>query len=570
MKKQLTLLIGLLMLLPALLKAQVGKEVVVTKSYIPQVAAAQKPLITPDHTDTVKIRPEIDYRIVPRALNSSYTAQTFRPATVTYWEFNRPTPCYLKLGVGYPWQSEADFYLSTQHADIGYALLYLNHAGQYDKRPSDADLREKALEMQNRIGIAAGRYLGRQILEGEIYYDNRLHHRYGSGSSTEHYLVGSRINFGETGLDLKIGTDIENDRKVNFEVRAHGRYLYDNSEMPTPREMNQVDGGASGKIRFRWGKHHLGFRLCFDGMWGAASLSHYDNLNYGGGLRYSFASPSMEAEVGADFIHSSITARQSSEGYNYLLPYAHLHFNLGDGAFVPFVEVDGDVAYNDFRSLSLENPYLQSGLSLEKNTVNYNLRAGAAGEVNGKFRYRLTLALQWSENARYWYGMNFPEEGEENFLQFGVKQGRRNHASVGVELGGRPTSGLLLEWNATASHYEFLAWIAPDAKLGGGVPALESKLKIEYACRRFKVGASAHLESVRNWTNVRMHPSLGPTYTLYHLPATVDLRCWFDWRLSKSVSLYLEGQNLGNARLYEWANYPLQGIGGVMGVKMTF
>lgn len=575
MKKLLLSLIGLTFLLPLHIEAQVGKQVVVTKSYIPEVAEATKPLIVPDMTDTVKIRPEIDYNIIPRALNSSYTAQTFRPASVTYWEFNRPSPYYLKLGVGYPWQSEADLYLSTQHADIGYAMLYLNHEGQYDKILNDADLRERALGMDNRIGVAAGRYLGRQILEGEIYYDNRLRHRYGASDPSDRYMVGSLINFGEAGLDLRIGHDIVNREKVDFDVRAFTRYFYDNSKMPTPDDFNQIDGGGAAKIRFRWGSHRLGFNLHFEGRWGVASLSSYDNMTFGGGVRYSFSSSTVEAEVGANYLRASIAESSTRKGYNYILPYAHLNFNLGDGAFVPFIELDGEMEAGDFRSLSRENPYLKSGLRLNKNTVNYNLRVGAAGEVAGKFHYRLTLGVTCSENARYWYGVNFLEGLGHNFLQFGLKQARRNQASVSMAIGWRPTSGLELSLDATAYHYEFLAWES-GSKLGGGLPALISNLKIEYAERRFKIGASAHLESARNWTNLKVLPSTGGEEllhiepSLYHVPVTVDLRCWFDLRLSQSVTLYLEGRNLANARLYDWANYPLQGIGGMVGVKMTF
>ena len=577
MKKQRTYLIGLLLLLlPYALQAQVEKAVEVSKSYIPQVATATKPMIEPNLTDTVKIRPEIDYNILPRALNTSYTAQTFRPATVTYWEFNRPSPYYLKLGMGYPLQSEADLYLSAQHGDIGYASLYLNHEGEYDKRRNDADLKESALSMDNRIGVAAGRYLGRQILEGELYYDNRLRSRYGASNPEEHYMVGERINFGEAGLSLRIGTDIEDEERVNFSIEGYGRYFYDNSGMPQPREYNQMDGGGEGSIRFRWGKHRLGLHLNFNGVWGMGDLSHYNNLSYGGGLRYTFSTRLIEAEVGADYLRTSIRSMESKKSHNYILPYAHLHFNLGEGAFVPFIELDGEMRGSDFRSLSLENPYLKSGLALDKNWVDYHLRLGAMGEISSKFHYRLTLSLTCSENAHYWYGMNFPEQGDSNYLQFGVAQARRDQLSIGLNLGWRPTSGLLLSWETRASHYKFSAWRG-EHKLGGGLPALTSTLKAEYESRRIRIGASARVESVRNWSNLMFMaaPRNGGSEaifesTTYHLPITIDLRCWFDCRISQAVTLYVEGENLTNSRLYEWANYPLQGIGFMAGVRLTF
>lgn len=53
--------IALLLLgLPLGAAAQVEKQVEVSKSYLPEVAPASKLAIVPDHTDTVKIRPDID------------------------------------------------------------------------------------------------------------------------------------------------------------------------------------------------------------------------------------------------------------------------------------------------------------------------------------------------------------------------------------------------------------------------------------------------------------------------------------------------------------------------------
>ena len=105
-------------LLPRIAAAQVEKQVEVTKAYVPKVESASKLAIEPDMTDTTQIRPEIDYTITPLTLQTTLTTRPIRPATVTYWEFNRPLPCYVKVGAGYPLNSVLDFYASTHvHQD---------------------------------------------------------------------------------------------------------------------------------------------------------------------------------------------------------------------------------------------------------------------------------------------------------------------------------------------------------------------------------------------------------------------------------------------------------------------
>ncbi|MBQ2429633.1 MAG: hypothetical protein II274_02155, partial [Alistipes sp.] len=62
---------ALLLLVPSFTWAQVSKHVEVTKDYKPTVNQAQKLSIIPDMTDTVTMRPDIDYTITPRSYETA-------------------------------------------------------------------------------------------------------------------------------------------------------------------------------------------------------------------------------------------------------------------------------------------------------------------------------------------------------------------------------------------------------------------------------------------------------------------------------------------------------------------
>ena len=53
-------------------------------------------------------------------------------------------------------------------------------------------------------------------------------------------------------------------------------------------------------------------------------------------------------------------------------------------------------------------------------------------------------------------------------------------------------------------------------------------------------------------------------------PAYVDLGLMFDWYVSKQWTIFVEGKNLANANIYQWANYRQYGIAGMVGVKVQF
>ena len=84
------------------------------------------------------------------------------------------------------------------------------------------------------------------------------------------------------------------------------------------------------------------------------------------------------------------------------------------------------------------------------------------------------------------------------------------------------------------------------------------------------------MQSVRQWTtytSVNEKPSepdsdsglnLGRRVIgLYDfkVPVTVDLAARFNWFLSRKVTLFAEGRNLCDAKLYDWAYYRDYGVG---------
>ena len=89
--------------------------------------------------NTVKMRPDIDYSIEPRTFQTSLLTENFKPATITYWDYYRARPLYVRLASGAPLASEADVYVSAFNKDRGYAMAYINHWGDYRNRINMAE-----------------------------------------------------------------------------------------------------------------------------------------------------------------------------------------------------------------------------------------------------------------------------------------------------------------------------------------------------------------------------------------------------------------------------------------------
>ncbi len=191
--------------------AQVNKQVEVTKIYIPQIESATKLRIAPDMSDTVRLEPEIDYLVTPKSIETSLSSRLYKPATVTYWEFNRQKRGYVKAGLGYPLSSVADVYVSNANPNINYVVGYLNHEGEYAKLENDYGDNQSALNSQNRAGIAVGTRLGERSLEGEFIYDIDTWSRYATLNS-----ITPRPLYQTLSVEGRYGNDFIDFSKWNY------------------------------------------------------------------------------------------------------------------------------------------------------------------------------------------------------------------------------------------------------------------------------------------------------------------------------------------------------------------
>ena len=398
--KKLLLAALLLAALPRMGAAQVEKQVEVTKAYVPRVGSAAKLPVEPDMTDTTRIRPEIDYTITPLSLQTTLTTRPIRPATVTYWEFNRPQPFYLKAGAGYPLNSVLDFYASTQNPSTGYLIGYVNHEGRYADIENDFGGKYNSLRMYNRAGVAAGKYLGRHVLEGELSYDNRMFHRYGAWATPgldlgERDFEPGRMNdYGDARLNIRIGDDFQNLERTNFEVGVGGSLFFDHSERDFDAAYGQTSLTACGRIARAFGRHMLSAGVGYDYLAGRRDLDGSNQQTIRAGLRYGIDGDVIRMEIGADFYHDRVESAADPDPIvktgNYVIPYAHFDINLGTRSLKPFIEIDGDVRDNSFRSLAGANPFLSETAWLDRSSVDYNGRFGVGGTL-GRDRFAYPL-----------------------------------------------------------------------------------------------------------------------------------------------------------------------------------
>ena len=551
---------ALLLLVPSFTWAQVSKHVEVTKDYKPTVNQAQKLSIIPDMTDTVTMRPDIDYTITPRSYETALMTENFKPATITYWDYHRARPLYVRAAAGVPLQSQADVYLSTFNKDKGYAMVYANHLGDYRSRYNLEGVKvdKNTMEMSNRFGGRAGAFVGARMVEFDIVGDMQERHRYPS--------TGELIDFGRGTAKLRFGDDFTDLRRWNFNIEVAGGMFIDDDRV-NDDNMNQYDLSAKFALGKMLGKNVLRIHAEYDGVFGAKGLELYKNNTFMAGARYGISGERFDFLMGADYYYDNVS--ESTNSPHKIFPFLRMTWKSATEGFVPFVEVDGGIKRNDYASLVYANPFLaDDGYSLSQmaNESQYNGRIGISGVLGqGVFSYNLSAELSFANDHAYWY--------TDALANYYYTQAYQHTLRIDGGLMLRPAGWFEAELKAGV-----FVWENYD-KYYSNRPNFDSSLSLRYLGRKFTAGVTAAYRGGIKWMTLQLAEF---DETLYDsdenvmkfgyvkTDATFTLGIEAEYRINDRWRVYAEGRNLTGSTIYEWLNYYRNTAEGVLGVKMSF
>ncbi len=238
---------------------------------------------------------------------------------------------------------------------------------------------------------------------------------------------------------------------------------------------------------------------------------------------------------------------------HYVFPQAEARFDLGNGAFIPFAELRGDLERNDMRSLHEQNLYLIYSNYPLRSTAEYGLRIGVTGRI---FEERMGYKLSFS------YGIRTDHNAWVLKPHFDVTQGRLNTMSVRGDASFRVLKSLYLEVGAGVSSY---TWSEEAAH---GLPEFRGDFAARYRHEKFAVGLKLDLQSRRD---LSLYDNARQGYLDYRIPFTAELGVQFDWFIDEYFTVFAQGINLTNQRIYDWSRpIPAFGAGCMVGLKVNF
>lgn len=535
-----------------------NRQMEVTRAYEPTVGTASKLNIKPNMVDTVALRPEINYHITPNPIAQEFDVIPIKVASVNLDMYKKTYPLYIKAGLGYLSQSLLDLYYTPIQKSNGKLGIYMNHYGSWSKIRNDAEVKAPASQTFNKAGVLGEHRFGRYSVSGELGYDFDKVSRYGysevtlgsitptfdpSADALKQYFstVRGRVNFGNSFEDLSY---------FNFRMGVDAAHFSDRHDMVQTDLRGYLDLG-----RLFNNKHELTLHTQYDSYSGFKSLTYEDHQIT---IAPLYRLKTGKFDLGLGFDYTLNIARGGNK--NHFFPRLELKLDVTNGYFVPYLEVNGRLISNDYRSLVARNPYVIQGLAMP-NTAEYNARVGIVGSVSSAFSYKLYGGVSRYLNMMMFsnfYSMNY----YGNVFVGMVDNG--NMWTVGGDVEGRISGAFSLEGSVQYRGYDI-----DNLEKAIGMPSISAMLGVKYSYQDkliLKLGGDLIGKRYFNQT----HTANLTWIDLIPMDPQVVLNFGAEYKLTNKFGLFLNANNLLNSKIYNYGSYPALGINGMVGVTMQF
>lgn len=236
----------------------------------------------------------------------------------------------------------------------------------------------------------------------------------------------------------------------------------------------------------------------------------------------------------------------------HFYPDIEFKYSLFDDLLIPYAGLTGRLERNSFHSLTQENPFLLSDLTLFNSSVDYELYGGFRGKFSRAVSFN--VGLKYSRTRDFVFMVNDVIYSNEN--RFNVVYDRVDQFRVFGELTFLQHEKLLLTARGSYTGYTMReqpeAWHMPNLRLDfTGDYNLGKKLYVKFAL---------HAENDRVALSLFDVPGAEPAGENFavKLKGFADIDLGLEYRYTKRLSAYIEVRNLFAARYERWHNFPVQ------------
>lgn len=530
------------------------------------IKKSQKTAVEPAFIIDSNKRPiAMDYVFYEYTSPSEFKVEEIKPAKINIKDpLDRLYRGYLKAGIGMYLSPLVDFSYSSERTKNNNWGIQYNH---FSSNTSLSNTGFSGLSDNHALGYYK-HFFEEYSVGGEFYYDRNVSHFYGfleEDTVIDKSLIQQR--FQTFGGKVNLASHMQNIPEFNYNGEMGFRNYTDkygareNNFILKGKVQNIIDAelyGVDGILDIN-GYKRTNFQTIADTNLnffsenkrtsnGIFSLNPHIITNRG----------KLHARVG---LNVAIDIGEKSRFYFY--PKAEFKYAFHD-IFVPYIGIDGGLSRNSFYSLTQENPFLLTDVTLQNTNTKYNIYGGIRGSFSTKLTFNLSAAKKKINNVPLFYNDTVYSIQNKFDIVYDTIDVLNFTGQLSYKLGEKINIWTRGEYNMYSSLNQQYPWnLAPvEVTLGAVYDAAD---KIILRGNVFFVSD----RKAKSLTFVDGAELVDGEY-IVKLPSFVDFNLGAEYRYTKRFSVFLNFNNIISQKYRRYYKYPVQGINIMGGLTVSF
>ncbi len=537
------------------------EKLIIVKTYSPTVSDAVKLKQNPDKKiDTSLLKKKrVNYPIISIPVASTFVPEKGNAVGLTLQPHSDLYNNYAALGIGNYTNILAEFYSNIKVADKQGLHIGLNHHSSQGGI-KEAQLDDKFYDTRFNFGYdSQSESLYWTINLG---FQHQLYNWYGVPNgltATQLAAINPKHNY----TTIALNSSLEFNHSVLDKISATYRHFGD--------DFNGSENHVVVKPRFQFavGKETIQADITADYLNGKfdpiAINGQYGWLNLGIHPSLNFERNQWTLNVGAEVVYSSNTEISKNDVYVY--PEVKGSLRVAGDYFTLYAGIDGGLQQNTYYNFAQNNPYVAPDLAIVPTNTKYHVYFGAKGKFTEDLHYDLHAGYQNQENKALYtlYSLMGPVITSSSYEHNNAFKVEYDNVKTFL-IHGALTYGVNKDFNigVNATYYNYATETQPEA---WNLPNFKAAVNAAYQITK-KWSASADLFFVGERKD-RTFSGITPP-VIVDLDSYVDANMRINFQLTDQLGFFLRGNNLFNDNYHRWANYPVQGAQGMLGVSYQF
>jgi hypothetical protein len=517
-------------------RAQEGikKEIIVVQPYKPALSDAHKINVLPTISDTISIRPDFDYSIRLRKIETGFEVRTINAANLVGEPLEKLYKSYLKLGAGNYLAPLAALNVNTLRSKNNSMGMFFMHQSVNGKIKLNNGEKVHPGFNDNTLNFYGKKIFSRSVLSGDLdaQYRGINFYGYNPGLDTtlekesvqQHYFFASAV--------LQLHSAHRDSSHLNYKVDFDYGYSMDKYEH------NEHAFKLAGRFNKLINKQVFGLNADVAPYLSSPSIDSSNqtvlNVNPWFSRSTSDYSYMLGVNIAADI--------RDGDAKVPLHPRAYLKIKVVDKVFVPYFGIDGMYEVNHFSKMIGENNYLLPGLNTKSTNHKIMGYLGVKGSLSSKFGYHIKFNYSLIDDMYFF--VNDTSGVLEN--QFGMVYDDIEHLNLTGEASFRPGDKLSLLLTARYSRFNMDTLPHP-----WHTPNFDMSLHAGYNIRnKILLDASLFVKGKRYAFNP------DPVGEPVVLEGYLDLNVGIEYRYTKILSAFIRLNNILGMNQEPWLYYP--------------